>query len=574
MAGVVKKKRATRNVGATQLELWLHASGMSPLHRAGLGGLAATLRSMERRHRRGRLRDDQLPQGPDLGGGYPWRIEPTRLTLEWDEPSDAEKYLQRLFTFAFDLRDGLIDLPGTYRTDLSLAVRAELQQGVLLTFLQHGKTRKLAKQPVPIEIDPTGDGTANLRIQYRPCSGYRHQDAWKSLVDGKGRLVRKSISIEGPLAPGAAVRHNAFSGQTKLEEPPERALVLIFALVGCLPLAINPVTGALLVPEVDDLQQFAEDRPRMTPHTPQACRIGGAGDAAFQTMLRLRARRLAGRHGFRGLHVNVLAPTAWASQQKTRTRALFVPASDDIEGRQLARFDRILRALPPRLRNKTADNKVGRKKAGTQTIWFWTDSVVRPFAADNLAQEDRRWYDDFRRLFVDRATREKIPYELQGLQLMVNNDRETDNPIHDDEEMAFIRAFHRAIFLARGRIYQDTMGAVAAKARAKPNQATKNRWKRLMERIRLSLINAKTSSQTQDAISEVLARTGIVTELRDQKALQQVKNLLFGADWQRARDLALFAVASYQRPPDVPDIPDEAEADHESENLQPAEQTP
>ena len=86
-------------------------------------------------------------------------IKDDEITLRFGQPELARDYLKRLFLIAFGLKDGLIWLPGQYG-DMppSLAVRAEIQAGLTLTFLQHGKTRDLAKQSLTHEIDPTGDG--------------------------------------------------------------------------------------------------------------------------------------------------------------------------------------------------------------------------------------------------------------------------------------------------------------------------------------------------------------------------------------------------------------------------------
>ena len=119
----------------------------------------------------------------------------------------------------------------------------------------------------------------------------------------------------------------------------------------------------------------------------------------------------------------------------------------------------------------------------------------------------------------------------------------------DADEAAFIAAMHRAIYMGRGRIYAETMGQDAARRNVPANPATQKRWEKHMERIRLALVGAKTETQAQSAISEVLARCGVVHELRDVEAVQLIRRILFGQDWQRARNLALFALASYVRPP-------------------------
>ncbi len=542
---------------------------MTLLHRAGLGGLAATLRAMERRHKLGRLSKDQLPGGPDLGNGYPWRIEPTSITLDWGEPTAARDYLQRLFAFAFGIKDKLIDLPGTYRDELSRAVRAELQLGLTLTFLQHGNTRTLSDPSLRF-FDPTGAGLAQVAVEWRPCDSYKHQKEAEDLTTKKGTLKETAMKIEGPLYPGAAVRHDRFPTRTKMEDLPDHAVALYFAPVGCLSLPVNRSVGVLLVPEVTDLAEFARVRPRMTPTTARDCRVGGPGDAALQAMVRLRGKRLMRRHlggGIRRVFATRLAPQAWDKKQKYRDAALYVlPLGTDLaEEKRLRQFELALSYLPRRVSTYELDREhgIGRgkdAKGKQKTVKVktkeqtWYQSLVRPVVADNLAS-GRRWYDGFARLLADRKTRRTVTTnERKGLQAMGD-----EKELLDEGETKFIYALHRAIYMARGKIFADTMGKDAARRKARANQATRNRWDRLMERLRLDLVGAKTQSQTQAAISETLARTGTVKELRDDEALREVKRMVFSKDWQRARNLALFAVASYKRPPDVEALPGDIE---------------
>jgi hypothetical protein len=147
----------------TELTMRLHAPGMSPLHRAGLGGLAASLRHIEQAYGQ-TIRPKQPPGGPwPDPKSPPWTITPGAIQLRWGEPTAAREYLRRLFAISFGLRDGLIDLPAQYGpTPPPLEVRASLQQGLTLTFLQHGKVRKLAKTPTVYQYDPEGTGMAIL----------------------------------------------------------------------------------------------------------------------------------------------------------------------------------------------------------------------------------------------------------------------------------------------------------------------------------------------------------------------------------------------------------------------------
>src|SRR5262249_4002622 len=148
-----------------RLEMRLFAPGMSLLHRAGLGGLACTLRAME----------DQFDDGP-----VPWEVTADSITLLFGVPKNAGPYLERLVSFAFGIRDdGLIRLPGQFEVQASAAVLADMQAGLTLTFLQHGRVRQLAKDPSMVSYDPEGDGIPGVVVQYRKCSGFKHQEGWK-----------------------------------------------------------------------------------------------------------------------------------------------------------------------------------------------------------------------------------------------------------------------------------------------------------------------------------------------------------------------------------------------------------
>ncbi len=173
---MVKKVKEGNPAAPNELRLLLGAPGMTILHRTGLGGLACTLRYIQRAHEAGALWAEDVPGGPwPRYDQPPWKMESDEIVLEFGEPPNAREYLKRLFAVAFGLKDGLIWLPGQYG-DMppSLAVRAEMQAGLTLTFLQHGKTRGLAKKALTHEVDPTGDGASLVAIEYKPCEWYKH----------------------------------------------------------------------------------------------------------------------------------------------------------------------------------------------------------------------------------------------------------------------------------------------------------------------------------------------------------------------------------------------------------------
>ncbi|MBN2130109.1 MAG: type I-MYXAN CRISPR-associated Cas8a1/Cmx1 [Sedimentisphaerales bacterium] len=515
------------------LTIRLYGPGMTMLHRAGLGGLACTLRYIEKAYREGKLCDDDVPGAPWSNVSPPWTVESGEVRLAFGSPQNASEFLRRLFTVGFGIEDGLIWLPGQYGNPPTRAVRAELQAGLTLTFLQHGRVRKLAKDPTVFQYDPNGDG-ARMTVEYKVCEGYKHQVGWQELCDRRGCVTAKPADVIGPLSPGTVVRHNAFAGQTKIEAGPEHILSLYFALVGCLALSVNRGSGVLIVPEVSDVKEFARLRPWMTPSSALECQISGASDAALQAQVRLRAKRLVQDNELPGCHVALFRPTPWASQQKSRVQVVYVPSADE---HRLNQFEVAWLELPPRIiAKKTVETQgCGKTKEKVEkTEWFWGDSVVRSLVADNLAR-GHPWYRGFVDLMTktDAATkkpiRNRLVFEKKGLHAMIEK-----IPWEDRGEAAVVRAVHEAIRCRYGRIADENKGNPAA---------MRNRWKGEFDRWRLAFSGAKTAEQFRRSLCDLFGRAGGNAVLREE--WQGVLPMLDASRWALTRDLALLALASY-----------------------------
>ena len=529
-----------------QLEMKLFAPGMSALHRAGLGGLACTLKAMERQYENKLLSADKLP-GPMVGKEYPWSITEDTVTLKFGKPERASEYLKKLFAFAFQIRDGVIFLPGQhYDVPSSIAVLADLQAGFTLTFLQHGRVRALAKEPTVAQYDTKGDGTPGVTVEYKKCSYFKHQDGWEEFIDKSGCVKPAPMKVDGPISPGTVIRHVAFTGDTGAEDPPERMLPLYFAIVGCLSLPVNRGVAALLVPDVQNLLEFIYDRPAMTPGTPTDCQIANAADAGFRAQVRVRDNprrdaevKLVGRQSIPGSFAMTFTPTPWASQQKSRVATIHVPPGDD---KLLDRYDRAIQHLPPRIVTRTVKESTGRGKTKVTTERpesFRTDSIVRPMIAENLAV-GRKWYAGFVKLMTkinpatDKPYRNQLSFERKGLHAMIADDTMWD----EAGERLVVQAVHEAISRRLGQIRAETDGEGAKGL----SQATKNRWERFRERLRLDLAGSKTESHVRFALVDLFSRGSQNAVLRHgwEKVLPVIRK-----DWQLARDLGLLALASY-----------------------------
>jgi CRISPR-associated protein Cas8a1/Csx13 len=541
-------QKATKPSGPDHLTMKLFAPGMSPLHRVGLGGLACTLKALERQFKNGLLSNNNLP-APFTGDTPPWIIDEQSVTLKFGKPASARQYLKKLFAFAFGIRDdGLISLPGQYDAEPSAAVLADLQAGFTLTFLQHGRVRALAKDPTTATYDPEGTGVPGVVVQYKACSYFKHQRGWEELIDKNGCLASGLIKVDGPISPGTVVRHVAFTGHTGAEDPPERMLPLYFALVGCLALPVNRGVAVLLVPDVNDLTEFLYDRPSMTPTTATECQIANAADAAFRAQVRVRrnprrgaevqsrARKSIAGSALPGCYAMTFTPTPWASQQKSRVATIYVPPGDD---RILDRYERALSNLPARVVTRTVRESSGKGKkkvVSERQESFRSESIVRPLIAENLAL-GRKWYAGFGRLMIriDPATgnpyRDRLPFERKGLHEMIADENMWDEP----GERIVVQAVHEAL---RGRY-----GQIADENKTNP-VAMRNRFGGEYDKWRLAFAGAKTPDQFRKALCDLFSRAGRNSVLQQQ--WQEVLPMLRVSNWQHARDLALLALCSYQ----------------------------
>jgi CRISPR-associated protein Cas8a1/Csx13 len=499
------------------LTIDLFEPGMGPLHRAGLGGLAATLRWIEER-----VEPARRPPGR-------WSVDDRMVIMSWDTPEGAGPFFRRLYELAFQLDEGLIWLAGAYgELDISPIVRAELQQGMLLTILQyirdHAQFDKSNKTSLKnYEIDGQ-----SIQVQHLNLLGYSYRDAWKELIDPKtGKLISR-VLITGKIAPGFASRHASFKNETSIEQSVNLVIALHFALVGTLSLAINRSSAVLIIPDVEDLAAFANSRGRMTPRNAKECRVSSPADAALQAFIRLRKAEVGELLGLQRCLAVLFTNQKWNGQQKTRAAVL------DIEPDYVAleRFEVAMLQLPPRLVVPTNANKKGEVPDP-----FWVDSFVRPLVAENLAR-DRPWFEDFRRLIVgpDGHTSEdkvrQLGYEQKGLQVMI------EQPWSDKGEETLVRAVHQAMNQHFGRIWEES----------KKNETTsRNRRERQMQRWRLTFSSAKTADDVRNGLADLWSRAGHVRLLSDSwRSLLPI--LCDETRWKLNRDLALLALASYSSP--------------------------
>jgi CRISPR-associated protein Cas8a1/Csx13 len=506
-----------KKLAASKLLVGLYDPGLTPMLRAGLGGLAAAAHA--------------LNTGA-LGHTGTITVEPHAIVLDWFKPGSAAPFLERLFAACFRINDGLIDLAGSHEQDQPLEVRVAMSDALRLTFLQHGSSA-LKKGPASARTLEIDDQPRQLLVQ--SYSGFVHQMAWESIakVLDKAPGQPNTVTLAGWANPGAIERHVGL-GCTNIAYTPAEALCACFALIGCLSYQGPSRSGILLVLEPADLIRFAEARPRLAPRTLQECMVASPGDGVLTIHAALQTepmRQLA--DGIASISAMTLRSTSWASQQKSRTDTMM---SNRYEDTVLEAFRRLVLRCPTRMiATKGA-------KAGEPGGYWGFPSSLRGFVADNVARhrafyagfttaktrdDPPRWLHRFRSADDDLGAL-RFPDDQKGLIAMTDTLNEA--------ERRLVAAIHTALRQRFSAIADENSGN---------GSAFKNRGQSEHDRWRLCFAGARTHEQVRHALADLWSRAGTIHELQGD-GWQSLQPLLRSDAWEAARDLALIALASYQ----------------------------
>jgi CRISPR-associated protein Cas8a1/Csx13 len=505
----------------TELILDLHAPGMTALHTAGLGALAATLLAWDEAVEDGQIQPSQL--AAELGS-LSWVVERERVTLRFDE-QDAVSLVKMIRKAMWCdergvLRFWLLERGGSPPSEL---LRYQLQEGLLGTLLQHNQFRvtlEPARAEQVVTIDEREFVFNLLRLQ-----DIAHLKDAKKLVDKNGRLVKESLEIKGWAIPGAAKRHEAVDGSV-LSEPPERFICLIFGVLGALPFRISSRMGgkryswALVAPQVVDLEQFGAAR-RQLMGSASFLIAAGAGDAALKMWAQLRASKALAsqREAIAGCVAVALGSVPWASQQQTRTDLLTMEQPTERVLRSLALLDV---HLGPTLR-------AGKNGA------FWSVPVWRTLISDNLARDRPIWRGLHRAASEEPEIADALfRHERVELARFVHALME-EHMLGSEQQELFVKVWHAALARRYAKLYER-----AQDEKLDGNALVSNEY----DRIRAELGRCKNAATLRAACVDFWARGG-----QNRAAQEHWRELLrfFEAEhWELARDLSLLSLASYQ----------------------------
>jgi CRISPR-associated protein Cas8a1/Csx13 len=492
--------RAAQSTGGS-LTCELFSPGMTLFHRIGLAGLWMTAEALRKENWKAQADDLTIATGD------------TSVTFKWS--GDGKRVFKEFLTASFRIHQtGLFHLPGIGDPLDHPQHAVVLQDAILGTVLQHGLTRKAEK-----EVDASGAVSVEIDEQpevlsFRRVTSYAHQKA--------GFDPMATTRLAGWQYPGGVERHVAHPQVTKLEEPPERALPLLFLPVGAIFFRIDRRSAglrpqfAMVAPEFGNLRLYARARKHLVRFGVAQLQASGTCAAAFRVMGELQAAGIMADLECSGCRVLSFGTVPWGKQQKTRVE-VFEVGNASPEAYGVFRFCEA--ALPVRYVKR--EQKPG----------FWAAPQVPGLVARNL-MASRPWWLGFGDFVADIETRDVVfRFERGGLYRMVTDDK----TFPDSPERVFVSACHEA--------WRRRMAQIGDKAR-RENSSFAKQVEREFVRLRSGFSRCKNAGSIRESVIDFWVRGGSIPVL--QKNWPDVLGLFTPENWKMARDLALLALASYQ----------------------------
>lgn len=530
---------------AVEMELKLHAPGMTSLHKAGLAGLYMTLRAF-----------DKLQKTID---GLSWTLEPQRVVLRWT-PGKLKAAFTELVKKSFWLEDGFIRLAGLERDKaLGKGQNHFLYEAILHCFFSHGPYRPTeGKKTLTYDVDEKFCFIKDFK-PIKEIKPYKEAGAKFITADSK---FRETVECKGWLYPGGGKRHEIYDNTT-LYEPVENALALMYAPVGVVYYRIRSrakskkARYAMVIPEIKDLTAYCDRYRRNVPiNDSLEMTASSASDAALRFITQLVGRETQKplAHATSELvscRVMTFGIVAWDTQHKTRTYTHTV-VTDKLKGRK--NYDKAA-ALFPNSWQKGQRVKVETesKKKTEKESHFVANSTAREFISDNIAH-GRAWYHDLATFLGHKEVRKGLSYktEREALSKMVK-----EAEFEDETERLFIQVCQESWRRRMGKLSERASGEGAYR---------RQMIQKDFEKLRVSISRCRNAHTLRETIVEFWARVGR-NELLQGSGLQKLLPLFEEKNWRKSRDLALLALISYQPTKQEKDWIDDTDTDNEGEEL-------
>jgi len=514
--------------GMTEITIGLNDPGMSPLHRAGLGGLALCLDWAK-----------DAPEAAALRQAAEWEVGSRHVRIMWrpNAPSTIRVLLETCLRIT---EDGLIWFGPSGDPTASVEETILLHESLLGTFLQHNLVRpSINDRPIgTLGIDV--DGTA-VGAEFKTVSTFGH----RRVASEPTEVI--DLRVKSWLVPGASQRHIQYA-ETNLLETEMAALALRFSPVGASFFQVHlPEFGGrhrryrrhhcVVIPDFDDIEEFVAWRKIYRPRASDLV-VSGAGDAAARLLL----QRLTAKHATidrAGCTVIAFGSAAWNKQQKVIVDRFRIERTDR---HRLRAFEVALNLLPSR-------RGVLKRKDGSVHRRYQCAPLLDLVAGNVLADEP--WFRGFAGLWQemrddasgDEGRRWILRTEGGPLNELVAN-----TLAEGSAERALVDACHEA--------WRRRMGEISEEARHRGSEGTvRDQFEREREKWRVSLVRCRNAAMLRQTLIDRFARAGSLPPLQTHWADMLS---LIERRWSLARDLALLALASYRSGRDETDSQEDA----------------
>lgn len=302
---------------------------------------------------------------------------------------------------------------------------------------------------------------------------------------------------------------------------------------------------ALLIPEIQDLELYAEMREDFAARGVLELTASGASDAALRLLTMTESKRAGNEFAQESgtsfiCRVVTFGIVGWNEKQKSRTSSYTI-VSGEIKG--LENYNRAMAIFPNRWQ-RSAEETNRKGEVTKPESYFITTYSAREFIADNIAYGNV-WYHDLAGYMDTKEAREALTtYEKKEMAQMVK-EAVFDTDKDTGSERLFVQVCHES--------WRRRMGKLGERAR-RENTNFNNLVKKESERLRTSLMRSKNADTLRETVVDFWARSGTNEHLQGD-GLTKLLPFFDEKNWRRARDLTLLALISYQ-----PQSPQEAAA--------------
>lgn len=487
----------------TELVLSIFDSNTLLPHRAGIAGLALAWKWIESTN----------PQHPLIQG----EVTEDAVKLHW-EGRDQEA-IQWLLDQTYQINDGLLIAPALNLDEQGCFT---FNQGLLTSFLQHSQQRNFVEDSSkPRQGKKKFYKTRTLNFAIEPdrpeiSVSYTILDSCYYTESGK---LSKAFSSGKPevktqILPGL---EECFVNGVYTQSP-KYFLALLFLPLACgyyqLPSINSKGRSAIVIPEVQNLTEWVKLRRKLPSKTYSnfgspygKFRASSAGESALRFLL--DERQLDDSNLFKVNYCEAyqLGSQPWNANQFYIKQAIYrVPLKDYA----LNLYRIAYQNLQPRLRPRQDD----------EGVWL-PESKALAWISDNLIS-DQAWYSGF---FEFRKATTIYPEDRRGLVVMTEH-------LTPDE---------RILFDAVQGAFKKYRGQQIDQAKRQNRQPD---WEQITNKVIYRLQRPSTQQGFSKALVEFLS------QFRSKAALSSGSQIFWWlhqeANWRKARDLTLLAIATYQ----------------------------